>query len=190
MGLVNKRDAHATLNAKEVGQITHTSFSIAEKSCDQKLLRVKSDSLFSCSIRLFNRHRSTTELTTDPHSRQVNAEGQAPKQTETLPSCGLASSEQTCSALERAAEQSAKVHTDHPDAGSLPAFFLRAPGLLLRARRAEFISVSGQCAARSALSSDMRIKRISGGVAATEHLRAPMNSPTGFAQRVSFSICV
>jgi hypothetical protein len=55
-----------------------------------------------------------------------------------------------------------------------------------RARRAEFISVSGQCAAGSALSSDMRIKRISGGAAATEHLRAPMNSPTGFDQRVSF----
>jgi hypothetical protein len=73
----------------------------------------------------------------------------------------------------------------------LPAFFLRAlPAVPRGARRAEFISVSGQCAARSALNSDMRKnKRISGGVAATEHLRAPMNSPTGglrAAQRVSF----
>jgi hypothetical protein len=73
------------------------------------------------------------------------------------------------------------------NAGIVPAFFLRAP-IFLRARRAGFISVSGQCAARSALNSDMRIKRTSGGVAATEHLRAPMNSPTGgfAAQRVSF----
>jgi hypothetical protein len=42
-----------------------------------------------------------------------------------------------------------------------------------------FISVSGQCAARSALFSDLRLKRTSGFVAATEHLRAPMNSPNG-----------
>jgi hypothetical protein len=56
-----------------------------------------------------------------------------------------------------------------------------------RARRAEFISVSGQCAARSALNSDQRkSKRSSGGVAATEHLRAPMNSPSpGLLWRVS-----
>lgn len=51
-----------------------------------------------------------------------------------------------------------------------------------RATRASFtgfISVSGQCAARSALSSDQRkSKRSSGGVAATEHLHAPMNSPS------------
>jgi hypothetical protein len=87
-----------------------------------------------------------------------------------------------------AARQSKQHSLEQTGAGSLPAFSLRAPGPFApRARRAEFISVSGQCAARSALSSDMRIKRISGGVAATEHLRAPMNSPTGIAQRVSFS---
>jgi hypothetical protein len=174
------------LNAKEVGQNTHNSFSAAEKSCDRFLLRVKSDPLFSCSIRLFNRHRSTTELTTDPHSRQVNAEDNAPTQIETLQSCGLASSGKACA---NARQQPSKPFLpDQSDAGLLPAFFLRAPWVFAsRARRAEFISVSGQCAARSALSSDMRIKRISGGVAATEHLRAPMNSPTGTAQRVSFS---
>jgi hypothetical protein len=177
------------LNAREVGQITHNSFSFAERSCDQNLLRVKSDSLFSCSIRLFNRHRSTAELTTDPHSRQVNAEDQAPTQNETLPSCGLAPSEKAVLIT----TQSKQLSLDQTDAGMLPAFFLRAPVVFAsRARRAEFISVSGQCAARSALSSDMRIlKRISGGVAATEHLHAPMNSPTGTAsmaaQRVSFS---
>jgi hypothetical protein len=172
------------LNAKEVGQNTHNSFFAAEKSCDRFLLRVKSDPLFSCSIRLFNRRRSTTELTTDPHSRQVSAEDQPPTQIETLPSCGLAPSE-----IARAtARRSKQFFHDQSDAGLVSGVFLRAPAVFAaRARRAEFISVSGQCAARSALSSDMRIKRISGGAAATEHLRAPMNSPTGSAQRVSFS---
>ena len=172
-----KRGDHAKLNAREVGQIAHNSMSRAENSCDEICLRVKSESLFSCSIRLFNRRRSTTELTTDPHSRQVNAEDQAPTQIETTPSCGLVSSEKTG----LMAGQSKQVYPDQTDAGMLPAFFLRAPSAFSPgARRAEFISVSGQCAARSALSSDMRIlKRISGGVAATEHLRAPMNSPTG-----------
>jgi hypothetical protein len=156
---------------------------IAEKSCDRFLLRVKSDPLFGCSIRSFNRRRSTTELTTDPHSRQVNAEDKVPTQIETLPSCGLVSSENARCACGRNKQSSSQ----HPDAGLAPAFFRARRPTSLRARRAEFISVSGQCAARSALSSDMRIKRISGGVAATEHLRAPMNSPTGYAQRVSFS---
>jgi len=153
----------------------------AEKSCDEICLRVKSESLFSCSIRLFNRHRSTTELTTDPHSRQVNAEDQAPTHNETRQSCGLAPSEKA--GLK--SRQTKQFSPDQTDAGMHPAFFLRAPVVFaLRARRAEFISVSGQCAARSALSSDLRIKRISGGVAATEHLRAPMNSPAGGIRRV------
>jgi hypothetical protein len=179
-----RRDDRATLNAREVGQNTHNSISIAERSCDEIFLSVKSDPLFSCSIRSFNRHRSTTELTTDPHSRQVNAEDQAPTQIETLQSCGLAPSEKTGLNAERSKQH----FLEHCGAGFIPASSLRAPRVFaFRARRAEFISVSGQCAARSALSSDMRIKRISGGVAATEHLRAPMNSPTGLAQRVSFS---
>lgn len=175
-----RRGDHAKLNAREVGQIAHNSMSRAENSCDVFFLRVKSESLFSCSIRLFNRHRSTAELTTDPHSRQVNAEDQAPTLNETLPSCGLAPSEKTG----LAAKQSKQLSPDQTDAGMLPAFFLRAPVVFVsRARRAEFISVSGQCAARSALSSDLRIKRISGGAAATEHLRAPMNSPAGGLRR-------
>jgi hypothetical protein len=163
----------------------------AENSCDQIRLRVKRDPLFGCLISLlvecFDKQRSTTELTTDPHSCQVNAEDKAPKHSETLPSCGLAPSEKTG----LSAKQSKQEFPDQIDAGMLPAFFLRAlPAVPRCARRAEFISVSGQCAARSALNSDMRKnKRISGGVAATEHLRAPMNSPTGglrVAQRVSF----
>ena len=145
----------------------------AKNSCDEIILRVKRDPLFNSSISLlfaaFNRRRLITELITQPHSPR------APTQTgaKTSRSCGSFSS----------------VTLDHPDAGFVPAFFLRARPI--RARRAEFISVSGQCAARSAHFSDLRKhKRISGGVAATEHLHAPMNSPSGFAslaaQRVSF----
>jgi hypothetical protein len=149
----------------------------AKNSCDEITLRVKRDPLFNCSISLLfaalNRRRLITELITQPHSSR------APTQTgaKTSRSCGSFPS----------------VILDHPDAGSVPASFVRARlPRLVRARRAEFISVSGQCAARSAHFSDLRKhKRISGGVAATEHLHAPMNSPTGSAfmaaQRVSFS---
>jgi hypothetical protein len=151
---------------------------IAKNSCDEIILRVKRDSLFNCSISLlfavFNRPRLITELTTQPHSSRAHTQTGA----KTSRSCGFSSSTKTL---------------DHPNAGHRPAFFLRAPlPRFFRARRAEFISVSGQCAARSAHFSDLRNhKRISGGVAATEHLHAPMNSPTGSAlmaaQRVSFS---
>ena len=154
---------------------------IAKNSCDEIILRVKRDPLFNCSIGLLfavlNRRRLTTELTTQPHSSRAHTH----KSAKTSRSCGRFSS-----------KASSTKTLDHSDAGHVPAFFLRARlPRLYRARRAEFISVSGQCAARSALSSDMRIKRISGGVAATEHLHAPMNSPAGSAlsaaQRVSFS---
>ena len=150
----------------------------AKNSCDEIILRVKRVPLFNCSIGLlsavFNRRRLITELTTQPHSSR------APTQTgaKTSRSCGSFFSTRT---------------PNHSDAGDVPAFSLRARlPRLYRARRAEFISVSGQCAARSAHFSDLRKhKRISGGVAATEHLHAPMNSPTGSAfmaaQRVSFS---
>jgi hypothetical protein len=174
-----------------VGQIAHKSFNSAENSCDEFILRVKRDPLFGCLISLlvecFDKQRSTTELTTDPHSCQVHAEDNAPKHSETPKSCGLAPSEENGLSATRSKQE----FSDQINAGTLPAFFLRAqPALPGGARATEFISVSGQCAARSALNSDMRKnKRISGGVAATEHLRAPMNSPTGglrAAQRVSF----
>ena len=149
----------------------------AKNSCDEIILRVKRVPLFNCSIGLlfavFNRRRLITELITQPHSSR------APTQTgaKTSRSFGSFSS----------------APLDHLDAGYVPAFSLRARlPRLYRARRTQFISVSGQCAARSAHFSDLRKhKRISGGVAATEHLHAPMNSPTGSAfmaaQRVSFS---
>jgi hypothetical protein len=77
---------------------------------------------------------------------------------------------------------------DLANAGSAPAFSFAAGAgsnsdhrvLATRpsqTRVTEFISVSGQCAARSALHSDLRLKRTSGVVAATEPLHAPMNSP-------------
>jgi hypothetical protein len=165
-------------NEKEVGQITHNSFFDAENSCDRFRLRVKSESLIGSSIDVCIldscERRSNTELTTDSHSRRVNAEDSAPKQTTTPVSRGLFPCEKPSSTAVEF--QSARLQ----NAGYAPAFLLRAPlASAAAARRAEFISVSGQCAARSALSSDMRIKRISGGAAATEHLRAPMNSPTG-----------
>jgi hypothetical protein len=172
-------------NEKEVGQITHNSFIDAENSCDRFRLRVKSEPLIGSSIDVgtwqSSRHRSNTELTTDSHSRRVNAEDHAPKHNETPMSWGIVpAAKPTLSCAKPYA-----LAADLPNAGPAPAFLLRAPSWLQSARRAEFISVSGQCAARSALNSDMRTKRISGGVAATEHLRAPMNSPTGGSRRAA-----
>ena len=152
----------------------------AKNSCDEIILRVKRDPLFNSSIGLlfvvFNRQRLITELITHPHSSRAHTHSGA----KTTGSCGSFSSSTTL---------------DRSDAGLVPPSSLRARRFRSSARRAEFISVSGQCAARSAHFSDLRNhKRISGGVAATEHLHAPMNGPTGLAhadawaaQRVSFS---
>ena len=151
----------------------------AENSCGEIILRVKRDPLIKCSIGLLfevwfassNRPRLITELTTQPHSSRAHTHSGA----KTSRSCGSFFS----------------TTLDHPDTGNVPASSLRASVPACSTRRPEFISVSGQCAARSAHFSDLRKhKRISGGVAATEHLHAPMNSPTGSAfmaaQRVSF----
>ncbi len=167
---------------KEVGQITHNSIIDAEISCDRFRLRVKSEPFIGRPIGVdaddSGRRRSSHELITDSHSRRVNAEDHAPKHDETPRSWG------TIPAGKPALSAKQSKSSLHPNAGHAPAFFLRAQCTTQpSARRAEFISVSGQCAASSALSSDMRIKRISGGVAATEHLRAPMNSPTGGIRR-------
>jgi hypothetical protein len=203
---------------------------IAKKCCDQFVVRVQRDPFFNCSIDLLKRSQrnkqSTTELTTEPHSRraswQKSAQEIAPELSEAARSRGIVSSTASFSTF------------SHSSAGSTPAFFSCAPlsrllargslrqnvassrevaprsggvqrrtlstgragswrAVVLRQAGAEFISVSGQCAARSAHFSDLRNhKRSSGGVAATEHLHAPMNSPTGAAlqgtaQRVSFS---
>lgn len=152
---------------------------IAKNSCDEFILRVKRDPFFNCSIELFHRSKrskqSTPELATEPHSRrahrQQRAEQAVPEHFTAFAFGVLVSVSAPFSRFRQSS------------AGSTPAFFSRAPlAVSSRARRAEFISVSGQCAARSAHFSDLRNhKRISGGVAATEHLHAPMNSPTGAA---------
>ena len=174
-------------------QIAHKSLLAAKKSCDEILLRVQRDPLLNCSIDLYERiasdkcssKPSTTELTTEPHSRkahwQLSAAHNALEPSGTTRSSGLPS----------VSDPSSRT-IDHSSVGSSPAFLPGAACTRVM-RPAEFISVSGDCAARSAHFSDLRIhKRSSGGVAATEHLHAPMNSPTdpAFAkaiQRDSFS---
>ena len=163
----------------------------AKKSCDEIILRVKRDALFNCSIGLFfssvlNKRRLINELTTEPHSRTDNRPTSADEPAPTRVLLRIETS--------RSCAFSSFATPDSEDAGFVPAFLLRArPAPLHRVRRPEFISVSGQCAARSAHYSDLRKhKRISGGVAATEHLHAPMNGPTGVvprtaSRRVSFS---
>ena len=163
---------------------------VAKNSCDEIILRVKRDALFNCSIDLLsaslsNKRRSITELITEPHSRKAHS----PKSADHAIACASMRSQIPLPSR----LVSFSISSELPDAGFIPAFLLRATAAsATRARRAEFISVSGQCAARSAHYSDLRIKRISGGVAATEHLHAPMNSPTDpafktAARRVSFS---
>ncbi len=200
-------------NEKTVGQITHNSFRVHENACDEFSLRVKSEPFIGSVIDVgvveenrefiehfeFIRRRSHTELTSDSHSRPASAEDTAPKQHGTPVSRGIVPSRKspaasTVKASKRFFARPSAPATPLRNAGPVsnaPAFSLRAGSVSLpAARRPGFISVSGQCAARSAHSSDMRIKRISGGVAATEHLRAPMNSPTGgfAAQRVSLTV--
>lgn len=154
---------------------------IAKKCCDEFILRVQRDPFFNCSIELFEVNKqSITELTRKPHSRraswQKSAKRIAPERSGAASFSGI---------------PFASASFSHLNAGLAPASF-RAPAIR-PALSAEFISVSGQCAARSAHFSDLRNhKRSSGGVAATEHLHAPMNSPTAAralsaAQRVSFS---
>lgn len=204
-------------NEKTVGQITHNSLRAHENACDEFSLRVKSEPFIGSVIDVdgveknrefieFIRRRSHTELTSDSHSRPATAEDKAPKQHGTPVSRGTVPSQKspaasaacgaapTVKAPKRIVARPSAPAIPLHNAGPLPyapAFSLRVGSVSLpAARRPGFISVSGQCAARSAHSSDMRIKRISGGVAATEHLRAPMNSPTGgFAvQRVSLTV--
>jgi len=129
---------------------------------------------------LIKQRTSITALNSDSHSKRSIVKDTRRIDNETQRSCGIVPSPKS----EPAAAAKNPSLSSFLNAGHAPAFSLRArrpvPVLL---RGAEFISVSGQCAARSALSSDLRIKRISGGAAATEHLRAPMNSPAGGLRR-------
>jgi hypothetical protein len=158
------------LNQRSVRKIEHSSMNRAEISCDLIGLRVKNDLTFGCSIRWSNKRRSITELNSDSHSRNFIVSTKGRHANETPRSWVVAPSSKQASLQQQRSPSSS-------NAGPVPAFVLRA---LPRggALGAGFISVSGYRPDRSALHSDMRLsKRISGSVAATEPLHAPMNSP-------------
>jgi hypothetical protein len=145
-------------------------------SCASNRIGVKSAPMQSCSIALTNKHRSITTLNADSHSFRSIVSPIGRIDNKTLRSCGIGSLQKS----------SASFPAPTFNAGLAPAFSLRAPHRA--ARRAEFISVSGPRSDRSAPRSDMRLKRTSGVVAATEQPFAPMNSPlprTACGNRVS-----
>jgi hypothetical protein len=155
---------------RSVREIEHSSMNRAENSCDLIRLRVKSNLKFGCSNRWSNKRRSITELNSDSHSKNfiVSIEGRHGNET--------SSSWVVAPSLQQASLPAQRFPSS-PNAGSVPAFVLRAAAAL-GARGAGFISVSGFGPDRSALHSDMRLsKRTSGSAAATEPLHAPMNSP-------------
>jgi hypothetical protein len=179
----------------------------AEFSCASISLRVKSGHRVRRSMCWSNKQPSTSELNSDSISSSLLVNDKRRSCYETIRSCGVAP------ALKKAAPLSpSKPKTPHrPDQNAglrAGVFSVRLPGFsfardshaqphrLIRARFArapvptEFISVSGFRTDRSALRSDLRLKRISGPVAATGHPYAPMNSPLPHLhheQRVSFS---
>jgi hypothetical protein len=163
---------------QSVREIAHTSTLQAKNSCDLIRLRVQSDLKFGCSMRWSNKRRSITELNSDSHSKKPTVKNKGRQHTRTLRSCGSAPSDKS---QRFPATSAASGSTSFPsflrDAGSSPASAYARLSLNALARRAEFISVSGSRAARSALRSDLRLKRTSGPVAATPQLHAPMNSP-------------
>jgi hypothetical protein len=171
----------ASLKRKSVREIEHTSTLQAKNSCGLICLRVQSDLKFGCSMRWSNKRRSITELNTDSHSQKPTVKNKGRQHSRTLRSCGCAPSEN----IQRFSATSTVQPTLHStpsfplNAGRAPAFAYARLSLrhLRFARRAEFISVSGSRAARSALHSDLRLKRTSGVAAATPQLHAPMNSP-------------
>lgn len=177
----------AWLKQKAVRQIAHTSTLQAENSCDLIRLRVKSDLKFGCSMRWSNKQRSIAELNSDSHSKKSTVKNKGRQHTKTTRSCGFAPSaifgptQRVPNGLSAAFATAVPAFTSPllRHAGFLPASdsarLSHLPHEL--ARRAEFISVSGSRAARSALRSDLRLKRTSGPVAATPQLHAPMNSP-------------
>lgn len=167
----------AVLGQTSVREIEHTVKARAKTSCDLICLRVKSLNRFSCSIRWSNKRRSVTELNPDSQSRQPPFKNKGRQHSEAYRSCEFAPADNSRSFF------SALLLEQPPrflaNAGSLPAFDHARLSLASTelARRAEFISVSGPRAARSALRSDLRLKRTSGVEAATPQLHAPMNSP-------------
>ncbi len=192
------RRSTSRANAKDVRQIEHSSIDHVIFSCDQIRLRVQSDLKFGCSISLINKRRSITELNSDSRPSHFIVKPIRRLASRTLRFCGGAPSLKLPAAP--TALQAAPAFASHLSSAS-PARASRAaaerllpssrvlrtssvtpPARLLPtpARRTEFISVSGLCPERSALHSDLRLKRTSGSVAAPELPHAPMNSPAAF----------
>jgi hypothetical protein len=120
-------------------------------------------------------------LNSDSHSQRFIVIDTRRSQDETFQSCGGAPS------LNRQPSNLSASFPRFANAGPAPAFSLRAASASLPSRRAEFISVSGLRAERSALLSDQRLKRFSGVAAATVPPHAPMNSPVDrFPVRAGF----
>ena len=121
-----------------------------------------------------NKQRSTTKL--NPHSpSSVSSVDTSGRPTDkTTVSCGPAPSR--ISPSQQSYCRVARRSPSLASAGRVPASLARAVPFFA-ARGAEFISVSGHRTDRSALVSDLRLKRTSGLVAATELPHAPMNSP-------------
>lgn len=178
-----------------------------ENSCSSIFLRVQSGHRVRRSMRWSNKQPSTSELNSDSFSSSLLVNDKRRITYETTRSCGVAPTLKKVASRFRSTLQTQQDFTNnaglcagvfcfrHPEHSS--ARHLDAPQhRLIRARlprppmRTEFISVSGFRTDRSALRSDLRLKRISGPVAATGHPYAPMNSPLPHPkheQRVSFS---
>ncbi len=186
------RASLAASKLQSVREIAHTSTLQAKNSCDLIRLRVQSDLKFGCSMRWSNKRRSITELNSDSHSKKPTVKNKGRQHTRTLQSCGLAPSDKS-KRFSATSASSSEAHLPSflRDAGPSPAFAYARLSPSELARRAEFISVSGSRAARSALRSDLRLKRTSGVAAATPQLHAPMNSPESRAllrDRVSINL--
>jgi hypothetical protein len=191
-------------NGKIVREIEHSSNDHAFFSCDQIRLRVQSDLKFGCSISLINKRRSITELNSDSRPQHFIVKTSRRQASGTLRFCGSvpASSTAASSPKSKTVEDAKRPPSIPQIAGTAPAFvFLphrrrdprstcQLPRTMPHAvarnacvtvfpstRGTEFISVSGFRPERSALHSDVRLKRLSGSAAAPELPHAPMNSP-------------
>jgi hypothetical protein len=207
-----KRTKRLRSKRESVREIEHSSIDHAFFSCDQIRLRVKSDLKFGCSISLINKRRSITELNSDSRPQHFIVKTNRRLASRTLRFCGVVPTlkSETDRAKSKTVAGALRALRVSPAAGFAPAFvFLRdfgaGPNTTLdrfppasaaadranardltppAARGTAFISVSGLCPERSALHSDLRLKRFSGSAAAPELPHAPMNSPA--AHRAGF----
>ena len=181
----------------------------AENSCVVRVLRVQSAHREERSMCWSNKQPSTSELNADCHSSKFLVKRDRRLRFKATLSCGVAPSSKSASSP-TALSVLKRVHASTNAGLAAGVFFASFPSSAVsfaasastvasRSARAslrtagsltEFISVSGFRADRSALRSDLRLKRISGPAAATGHPYAPMNSPrpaTSWRSRVSFS---